>query len=170
MGKLTVESRCLYLKEPLRMPEVFEPVRPEIPQRHLAGKRVPRESRRRLREQDLTAVGNVSHPGGAVNVESHQAGRRLRRLATVQAHADPDPLARRPTVLAQRQLHINHGRHAIARRGENSEKPIPRGIDFSPAMSGDSRAEQPVVIGQHVRIDISAEPLEQRRRALDIRE
>jgi|SRR5581483_8508569 len=37
-------------------------------------------------------------------------------------------------------------------------------------MSGDSRADQPVVITQHTPISILTDPLEQRRRALDIRE
>jgi len=109
------------------MAEVLQPVRPEIPQRHLAGKRVPCQSRRRLREQDLTAVRDAGHTGSAVHVKPQTARRRVRRLATVQAHADTDTLARWPVVLTQRLLHLNHGR-AITGRRENSEESIPRDL------------------------------------------
>jgi hypothetical protein len=73
-------------------------------------------------------VGNASHPGRVVHVEPHQAGRRLSRLAGVRAHADTNPLARWPIVRTQRQLHLNHGGHAIIDRGENREEPVPRGV------------------------------------------
>jgi hypothetical protein len=84
----------------------------QIPQRRARRERVADQGRRRLREQHLTPVGDGRHPGGAVDIQAHQAGGRLRCLTGVDTHPHPDLLPGGPRMGLNGLLHLRDRRYA----------------------------------------------------------
>ena len=67
-------------------------------------------------------------------------------------------------------LHLQHRRHARPRRGEHREKRIPLRVHFAAVIRGQSRPDQRVMPGKHLRVRVFPQPPKQRRRALDVGE
>jgi hypothetical protein len=103
------------LENALRAAEVLEPVDAEIGERRAGREPVPDQGGRRLRDQDLAAVRDAGQPGGAVDVQAHQAGHGSGGLAGVDAHPDPDVLPARPGVGRQGPLDIHRRGRAGSR-------------------------------------------------------
>jgi hypothetical protein len=88
--------------------QVLEPVHTEIRQVRAGRKRIAHQGGGGLRDQDLTAMPDGGQPGGAVDIQAHQAGRGPSGLAGVDAHPDPDLLPARPGMCRQRPLDLQH--------------------------------------------------------------
>ena len=107
-----LQARRIELEDLLRAAEVLQPVGTQVQERHAGRERVADQGGRRLREQDLAPVRHGRHPGGAVDIQAHQTGGRLRRLTGMDTHPHPHTLPRRPCVCLQGLLDRHHRRHA----------------------------------------------------------
>ena len=125
----------------LRAAKVLQPVHTKIGQRGARRKRVAHQHGRRLRHQHLPPVRDSRHPCGAVHIQAHQAGGRLRRFTGMDAHPHPDLLAGRPAMCLDCLLHLQHRRHARPRRGERGEEPVSQGVRFPTADGGQGRPD-----------------------------
>jgi len=67
-GELGLQARGLELEDAFRASEVLQPVDAEILERRLGRNPVAHQGGRRLGEQDLAAVPDRGHPGGAVDI------------------------------------------------------------------------------------------------------
>ena len=167
--ELSWQARRLQLEDLLRAAQVLQPVHTEIPQRRAGRKRVAHQRRRRLREQDLTAVRDGRHPGGPVDIQAHQAGGRLGRLTGMDPHPHPDA-APRQAMHAPRwpaASAITAATHAVGER-EHGEERVSLGIHLPAAVSGQGGPDKRVVAGKHLRIGTFPQAPEQCRRALDV--
>jgi hypothetical protein len=118
---------------------------------------------RSLRENDLTAVGAGADPSAAMDVEPRVALGPDDRLASVQAHADPD------RARLQRLLGLGGRRHGVARVGEGDEEGVALRVDLGSAMPYERLPEQASVLGKSVGIPV-AELMKEAGRALDVGE
>ena len=168
--ELGPQARRVQLEDLLRAPQVLQPVHAQIRQRRARRQRVADQRGRRLRHQHLAPVRDRGHPGGAMDIQAHQAGGRLRRLTGMHAHPHPDLLPAGPGMCLDGLLHLHHRRHARPRRGEHGEERVSLGVRFPAAVSGQSRPDQRVMVGQYLRVDAFPQAPEQRRRALDVGE
>ncbi len=164
------QARHLELEDVLRTAEILQPVDTEILQRRPGGKRIAHQRRRRLGQQDLAAVPDRGHPGGAVDVQADQAVRGLGRLAGVDTHPHPDVLPAGPGVCLQRLLHGDDRGQAGARRGEHGEQPVALGVHLPSAVSGQAGPDERAVIGDDLRVAACFQPPQQNGRALDVGE
>jgi hypothetical protein len=80
----------LELEELFGPAEVLEPVKAEVLEGGASRHQVTEPGGRRGRKHDLAPVGDCRDPGTAVDVETDQANCRLRCLAGVDAHTDPE--------------------------------------------------------------------------------
>ena len=81
--------------------------------------------------------------------------------------ADGRPI--RPWVAGERELRIDGRLDGLARARKHEIQAVARRSALERAMLGERLADQPIVIGQYLRVAI-AERLEESRRALDVRE
>ena len=158
------------LVEPLQLLEVGNLRRAEVAKRELARQVVLHEPRRRVREQDLAAVADVADPGRLVDREPHVPVLSDDRLARVQAHPNPHRVVVGPLLGSERPLR-GRGRRG-RRRGarEDGEERVALAVDLDPSALLECLAEQAVVRAQDGAVAVTAEGLEQPRRALDVRE
>jgi len=112
-------------------------------------------------------VGGCRDPGGAVNVQADQAGRRLRCLAGVDAHPDADLLAGRPRVRNERPLHLDDRGHTGPRRGECREEAVTLGDNLLAVVPGQAGADQLMVGGEDLCVRFP-QASQHRRRTLDV--
>ena len=159
----------LKLEELLRPAEVLEPVEAEVPEGGAHRHRVAEQGGRRGREHDLAPVSDCRDPRTAVNVETDQSDRRLRRLAGVDAHPDPESFTGWPRIRNERPLHLDSRGHAGARRGEYREERIALGVNLLAAVRGQSRPDQPMMTGENLRVHLP-QPPQHRRGTLDVGE
>jgi len=85
----------------------------------------------------------------------------------VDAHTDADCPADWPWVRNERPLHLDCRSHAGARRREYGEERIALGVDLLAVMRGEGGPDQPVVIGEDLRVRIT-EVLKYRCGTLDV--
>ena len=159
----------LELEDLLGPAEVLQPVQAEVPEGGARRQRVAEQGSRRSRNHDLPPVGDCRDTGSAVDVETDQAGGCLGRLTGVDAHPDPDCLTGWPRVRNERPLHLNRRSHASPRRGEYREERVALRVDLLAAMRGEAGPDQPMVVGENLRVRI-AQALQQRRGTLDVSE
>jgi hypothetical protein len=143
------------LVEPNRLPQVLEPVLTEV-----AEVRPVEQTLRRLREDDLAAVGGRADARGAVNVDPNVALIGHGRLAGMDPHPDGD---------RERPLRFLRRRDRIGCARESDEEGIPLGIDLDAPVGRKGVAKCAAVLGQRVGI-ARAQLLEQPGRTLDIGE
>jgi hypothetical protein len=143
-------------------------VQTEIPEHRARRQGVADQDSRRLRDQDLAAVGDRGQPGGAMDIQTHQAGLRLGRRTGVDTHPHPDVLGGGPGVALDGPLHLHRRRHALPRRGEHGEERVALGVHFLAVVSGQARPDERVMIGQDLRVETVSQPPQGRRRALDV--
>ena len=108
-------------------------------------------------------------PSRPVDVQPDVALRRVPRLSGVETHPVADRGSVGPGVAADRELAVDRRLDGRPRAREDEVEPVARRPALERAVLGEGLAEQPVVIGQHLRIAV-AERLEQARRALDVGE
>jgi len=111
------------------------------------------------------------HSGGTMDPESDEPnGARFRSLTGMNAHPYPDLLTFGPNMFGQGELHLDDRCHTCAGRGEHCEETVTLGTDLFSSVSAKAGTDDPVVIGESLGVRLVSEPLEQRRRALDIGE
>ena len=92
------------------------------------------------------------------------------RLACVQAHPylylDPST----PLVRGQLSLSVGRGGHSRTGRLERGEERIALRVDDPAVVCSDRGAKKTPVVGEDLVVAVAAQPLEQRRRPLDVRE
>ena len=125
---------------------------PEIPELRARRKRVADQGRRGLREQDLAAVGDGGHPGGAVDIQAHQAGRRSRRLTGMEAHPHPEVFPGGPGMGLDGPLHLHRRGHGRARGGEHGEERVALGVHFLAVVSGQAGPDKRLMLGEDLRV------------------
>ena len=91
------------------------------------------------------------------------------RLTRVQPHPHPDLRPLRPRLGEQVTLRVHRRRNRVLRRLERDEERIPLVVDLSPAVRGERRAQNPVMLRQKLRVP-GAELLQQPRRPLHVGE
>ena len=91
------------------------------------------------------------------------------RLTSVDAdpHAHLDALG--PAMRHEGPLRAHRGGDRVARPREGDEEPVALGVDLTPAVLVEHRAQQPLMLGEHHRV-IVAQPCQQPRRPLDVAE
>ncbi len=147
-----MQARRLQLEDPFRAAQVLQPVHPQIGQRRARRQPAADQHRRRLRHQHLPPVRDRRHPCGPVNLQAHQAGRRPGRLPAMDAHPHPHPVPARPRMGRKGLLHLQHRRHAPARRGEHREERIPLRVHLAAVVRGQRRPDQRLMAGEHPRV------------------
>ena len=121
------------LPDTLRLAEVLQPMRAEIPHRGTVGQAIGDEIAGRGGEQGLPAVRDPSKPGAADDGASHVAALVPKLgLAGVQGHPDPQPGIFGPRLLGEGPLHIQRGGHGIRRAGGSA----PTTLSPSPCSTG----------------------------------
>src|SRR3954447_15216725 len=128
------------------------------------------ERRGRARKQHLAAVARVAAPPGLVDRVADVPVGADARLAGVEAHAHAQLDAFRPLVLRERALAGAYRRDRRARAAEDDEEGVALGVDLDPARLAERLAQEPAVRAQHLAVAVTAERLEQARRALDVGE
>ena len=148
------------LKQPHRCIDVLEPVLAEITHRRtvLAG------GERGCRDEDLAAVAGRHDPRAQVDVQADVAVVRQRRLAAVNAHADPYV----PTV--ERRLCLPCGGERTRRRRERDEECVPLRVHLHAAVRGERLSKHVPVLRQNLRVPVGAQLVQQPRRPLDVGE
>jgi hypothetical protein len=109
-------------------------------------------------------------PGRAVNLEADEAGRGLRGLAGVDAHANAQLLTGGPLVARQGQLHLECCCHTGAGRGEDRKEGVALGPLLDAVVGQEAGADEPVVVFEDLGVEVVAEAAQERRRSLDIGE
>ena len=138
------------LEDLFRAAQVLQPVNAQVRQRRARRERVPDQRGRRLGEQGLSPVRHGCQPGGAMNIQAHQAGGRLRRFTGMYAHPHPNMLPGGPGMCLDCLLHVQHRRRARSRRGEHGEEPVSQGVRFGAAVGGESRPDQRMVVVKYL--------------------
>ena len=128
------------------------------------------ERRGRAGEQHLAAVARVTDAGRLVDGEADVAVGANVGLAGVQPHAHAHLGALGPLVLGEGPLGHAGGLDRCARTAEDDEERVALRVDLDPAAVGERLAQHPVVGSEHLAVAVTAKPLEQARRALDVGE
>ncbi len=90
-------------------------------------------------------------------------------LARVQSHAHPYPAAIGPLVLGQGPLGNDRGPHGCVRACKGEEERVSLRVDLTPTVALGRLADDALVLAQDLAV-AGAEPLQECRRALDVRE
>jgi hypothetical protein len=138
--------------------EVLQPVPAQV--EHVLGDQLAS----RAREQHLAAVGRAHDPSRLVHVRADVLWRIEQRLAGV--HTDPDP----HRSVGKRSHRLLHRRYRVRRRRERIEQAVAGIVDLVARVHTESVAQSTTVVGQRLLESLGTEIVEQRRRALDIRE
>ena len=157
------------LEDLLGPAEVLQPVQAKVPERRAGRHGVAQQGGRGGGEHDLPAVRDRRNAGRAVHVQADQADGGLSRLAGMHAHPDADFPAGRPPVRAQRPLHLDRRGDARAGRREDREEGVALGVDLPAVMPVQPGPDDPVVIGEDLRVSI-AQALQHRGGTLDVSE
>jgi hypothetical protein len=112
----------------------------------------------------LSTVGGGHDAGGAVDVEADVLRWIERRLAGVDAYADPD------RALGEAAHCFADGADGGLGRGEGVEERVAFVVDLVALVSGARIAHDAAVLDEGVAVPVGAELLEQPRRALDVGE
>jgi hypothetical protein len=141
-----LEARALQLVEPLGRREVAQAVLAEV-----ARLVCLREVARRLREEDLAAVGGSADPRGAVDVEADIAGAALPRLPRVDAHADTDAIE-----VGEGALCFGRGVERVVRARKGDQGPVALDVHLDAVVGGERLAEAPVVLLEERSVRVAA--------------
>jgi hypothetical protein len=153
----TWEIAVTELPDPLWRRQILQPVVPQITQP------VRRDQlTRRLRHQHLAAVASGRDARRAMDVDPHVTLVRQERLAGMHAHPHADRSL-------QLRLRLARCRQRIRRTRERDEERIPLSVHLDAAVTTEHATQHAAVVRQRIGIRI-AEPVQQPRRALDIRE
>ena len=147
----------LELVDALRCAQVLEAVHTQV-----AHNRV-HERMGRLRQEHLPAVADGGDPRAPMYVEADVSLLAQPRLAGMQPH----PHADRP--VGQRALAVGSGGDGVRGAGEGDEERVTLCIDLDARMVGERGAESAPMLLQRLPV-IVAEPVQQPRRALHVRE
>jgi hypothetical protein len=124
---------------------------------------------RGLGDEHLPAARRGSNARGAVDGDAVVAAIARLRLAGV----DPDPHAHLdslgPGVRSKRALGGRRRVDSILRPAKGDEERVTLAVDLLATVRGEGGAQELLVIGEHLPVTL-AQPLEQPRRALDVRE
>src|SRR5437870_13344199 len=71
---------------------------------------------------------------------------------------------------SQGALALNRRRHRVGSAAESDEEGVALRVDLLATMRGEHLPEQSLLVGQQLAVGLAAQPLEQPRRALDVRE
>ncbi len=145
------------LEQTDRPVQVLQPVLTDVYQREallLPLLLVLDQGLRGLGEQHLTAAGRGADPRRAMHRQAGIGLVRRNRVAGVNAHPHPDPGTVGPVVGGERALHLERAQHSLSGLAERGEERVALGVDLVPAMTGDGRADQPPVLGQHLPVPV----------------
>jgi hypothetical protein len=123
----------------------------------------------RLRDQHLAAASGGADPRRPVHRQPGIPSPARDRVPGVNADPHPHPPIGRPGVTRQPHLDRQRAQHRLLGRGEGGEERVPLGVHLMAVVPGDGGADQPLVVGQHLRIPV-AQRLDQPGRPLDISE
>ena len=76
----------------------------------------------------------------------------------------------RPARSRQVALSVDGGRDGVGSRAEGDEERVALRVHHPPLVGGEGSTQQPLVLGEHLRVPVAAQLLEQPGRALDVRE
>jgi hypothetical protein len=158
----------LDLEDVLRIAQVLEPVQAQIPKGHACREPVAYESGDRFGKKDLAAMADRRDPGRAVDVQADQAGGGLGRLASMNAHAHSHVVLGGPLVGFEGPLHFDYRRCACPWRREHGKKTVALGADLLPAVGGQARSDDPMVLSEDLGIRGLPQALEQGCRAFNV--
>ena len=157
------------LEEVLGTIEVLEPVLTKIPERDVGRQFVGDQLACGARNQHLPTLAGRADPRRAMHVQADVVIQPDLRLAGVHAdaHAHLDALG--PTLGRRRALRAHGGGDRVARSPEGDEEPVTLGMDLAPVVLLERRAQQALMLGQHLGV-ATAQPRQQSRRTLDVTE
>jgi hypothetical protein len=136
----------------------------------LTGQLVLGKVTRRRREKHLPAVPGGHDAGCSVHAQSHVALAADRRLARIESHPHANGKAVRPREPDESSLRRDRGGDRISGPAESEEERVALSVDLPAFPFGDCRAQQSLVLREHVVVAAAPEGLEQSRRALDVGE
>ncbi len=115
-------------------------------------------------------MGGGHDARGPMDAEPDVAALAGDRLSRVDPYSHHDPHAVGPRVASQRPLDSDGGGDGVTRVRKGHEEGVALRVDLAPAPLCERRPQQLLVLDEHVVIPLTAERLEQRRRALDVGE
>jgi hypothetical protein len=140
--------------------QVLEPVLAEVAE----AVRAVKERGGRGRDEHLTAVAAGGDAGRAVNVSADVALLSEMRRTGVEAHAHPDRAGREALERLPR-------RGERTRRGrEGDEERVSLRVDLNPAVGAERAPHDPAVLGERLRVALSAELVQELGRTLHVGE
>ena len=170
LGELGRQIRGEQLVDPHRAVEVLQGPRPEIAEVELAELLlVLEQGLGRLREEHLPPVCRRADARRPVDRETHVLVSRDRRLPCMDPDPDPQLSLLGPWMAGDGALRLHGGANRILRLPEGDEERVALRVDLVASGFLKGGAEQPLVVGHHVRVPVSELP-HQLGRALDVRE
>jgi hypothetical protein len=140
----------------------------EVAKRDIRQQIVDEHGVRRLREQNLPAVGGGTDARTPVNAQPDVAFCSNARFARVHAHSHSHEDAVGPFVVAKRTLCVQRSRDRILRAREHDEERVALRVDLAAVRCGERLTQQPMVVEQDPGVGV-AQPLQERSRSLDVR-
>jgi hypothetical protein len=163
------EARGVQLEQALRLVDVLEPMRAEVAERDVGERVVAEQGARGLRDEHLPSHGRGSDSRRPVHAEPDVAVLAVRRLAGMDAHPDAQLSAVGPFVLRERSLAVDGCGYGVLGAPEGDEERIALRVDLVAPMGLERLTEESLVLCQRLPV-VPAEPLQQARRPLDVRE
>jgi hypothetical protein len=139
--------------------KILQPVRTEIPQRHIAGKLARHQLAGRGRNQDLPAMTSRADPCRAVNVQARVIALAQFRHARVHTHPHAHIASLRPATRCKRPLPSHRRDDGVGRTREHHEEAVTLRADLGAAVGLERGAKQAPVLIQQVGIP-AAQPTE----------
>ena len=127
------------------------------------------EGLRRLRDEDLAPIPGRADPSRPMDGEPRVTTARRNRLARVQAHPHLDLHAVRPGVRRDGELALDGRHQCVSRTREGDEERVALGVDLIASMRFECRAQQPLVLLEHLAVPLSQQ-LDEARRPLYVGE
>jgi hypothetical protein len=149
--------------------DVLQPVKTQVPDRHVGQQPGRRQQPRHVRQHYLAAMRGHRDPGRPVHVHPHVAILMPGRLSGVQAHPDPDGHAFRPGMGGKSALRRHTARNRGAGGLEHHEKAVALGSHLAAAVLSEAGAQQGALDRQRLAIPV-AKAAQQCRRSLDVAE
>ena len=170
LRELVLQPVDVELIEALRLIDVLQAPFAQISNRDTRREVFLGQLPRRGREQHLAAVAGRADTRGAMDADPDVALLAHPRLTRVQAHAHSDCTSVRPALGRQVALSVDGGRDGVGSRAEGDEERIALRVHHPPVVGGEGTTQQPLVLGEHLRVAVAAQLMEQLGRALDVRE
>ena len=168
-GKFGGEPVDVKLVDPDRFGQILEAVLAQVAHTDPFGEVPSHESPGRVGHEHLAAVPRPGDTSGAMDIQPDIVVSAQTPLAAVQAHADSDGRALRPSGVGQPALRLHRSGDGSERRRKDGEESVSLGVDLRSGVSADGGPQDVSMHGKQRRIRI-AECGKKPSRALDVGE